>query len=72
MNKSKTKVMMENDTPIYVNTLKWRTLKATSTRDTDTTPETKTETRKLKEESGPDGQQLPSTATSSRVTLEHA
>ena len=31
MNKSKTKVIMENDTPIHVN--RSRTLKATSTRD---------------------------------------
>ncbi len=45
-------------------------LKATSTWDRDTAPETKTETRRFKEESRPGGQHSPSTATSSRVTLE--
>ena len=47
-------------------------LKATSTRDRDTAPETKTKTRRFKEESEPDGQHSPSTFTFSRVTLEHA
>ena len=51
-------------------TLRSRTLKAT--RDNDIAPETKTKTRRFKEESRPDGQHSPSTATSSRVTLEHA
>jgi len=46
-------------------------LKATSTWDRDTAPKTNTKTRKLKEESWPDGQHSPSTTTSSRVTLEH-
>ena len=49
-----------------------KTLKATSTWYRDTAPETKTKTRRFKEVSRPDGQHLPSTATSSRVTLEHA
>ena len=75
MNKSEIKVMMENGTSIYTcmsTTLRSRTLKATSIWDRDTAPETKTKTRRFKEESRPDGQHLPSTATSSRVTLEHA
>ena len=50
-------------------TLRSRTLKATSTCDRDTTPVTKTKKRRFKEESRPDGQHSPSTATSS--TLEH-
>ena len=69
MNESKTKVMMESDTPT---SLKLRTLKATSTWDRDSASETKTKTRRCKEESRPDGQHSPSTATSSRATLEHA
>ena len=47
-------------------------LKATSTWDRDTVPATKTKIRRFKEESHPDGQHSPSTATSSRVTLEQA
>ena len=53
-------------------TLKSRTLKATSTWDRDTTPEIKTKIRIFKEKSRPDGRHSPSTATSSRVTLERA
>ena len=64
MNKSKTKMIMENDTSIYV------TLKATW--DRDTAPETETKTRRFKEQSRPDEQHSPSTATHSRVTLQHA
>ena len=69
---SKTRVMMDNDTPIYVintwikNVESYNYLgQRYSTRD-------KTKTRRFKEESRPDGQHSPSTATSSRVTLEHA
>ena len=69
MNKSKIKVMMENDTPVHVNNLRSRTVKATYIWDRDTSPETKTKTLRFKEESRPDGQHSPSTATSSRVTL---
>ena len=73
MNKSKTKMMMENVTSIYINNtqIENRTLKATSTWDRDIAPEIKTNTRRFKEESWPDGQHSPSTATSSRA-LEHA
>ena len=53
-------------------TLRSRTLKATSTWDRDTASETKTKTRRFKEESRPDGQHSLSTATSSRLTSEHA
>ena len=72
MNKSKAKVMMENYTPITTPTLRSRTLKGTSTWDTDRAPETKTKTRRFKEVSRPDGQHSPSSATSYRITLEHA
>ena len=65
MNKLKTKVMMENDTTTLTSI-------ATSTLDRDTAPDTKTKTRRFKEESRPDGQHSLSNATSSRVTLEHA
>ena len=73
-NKSKTKVMMENDVLIYIyisRTLRSRTLNSTYIWDRDVAPETKTKTRRFKEESRPDGQHSPSTATSSKVTLEH-
>ena len=53
-------------------TLRSRTLKATHTWDRDTAPETKTKTRGFRDESLPDGQHSPSSATSSSVTLEHA
>ena len=72
MNKLKTKMMMENDTPIMSTTLRSRTLKVTSTWDSDTAPETKTKTRRFKEESWPDGQNSQSSSTSSRVTLDNA
>ena len=42
------------------------TLKATSTWDTDTVPDTKTKTRRFKEESRSDGQHSPSTSNSTR------
>ena len=68
MNKSKTKVIIEND----YKTLRSRALKAISTWDRYTIPVTKTKTRIFREESRPDGQHSPSTTTSSRVTYEHA
>ena len=49
MNKSKTKVMVENESHKYVNNSQIEKLKATSTWDIGTTPETKTKTRRLKE-----------------------
>ncbi len=72
MNKSKTKVMMENDTPIHVNNTQIENVENKSTWDRDTAPETKTKTRRFNEESWPDGQHSPSIATTSRATLEHA
>ena len=71
MNKSKTKVMMGNDTPIYVNNTQIENVESYvyRDRDRDTAPALNT---KDKEESRPDGQPSPSTTTSSRVTLEHA
>ncbi|KAK2191817.1 hypothetical protein NP493_44g01004 [Ridgeia piscesae] len=59
---------MENDTPIYVNNTQIKNVESTSTWDRDTAPETKTKLRRFKEES----RHSPSTATSSRVTLEPA
>ena len=72
MNNSKTKAMVENDTPIGINNTQSRTLKATYTWDRDAAPEIETKTRRFKEVSRPGGQHSPSTATSSAVTLEHA
>ena len=56
MNKSKTKVMMENGTSIYVNNTKIENMERYIYRDRDTTPETKTKIRRFKEESWLDGQ----------------
>ena len=69
MNKSKTKMMMENDTPTHVNNTQ---IDNVETWDRGTAPETKTKTRRFKEESRPVEQYSPSTVPFSRVTLEHA
>ena len=70
MDKSKTKVMMENKTSIYFNNIQTENIESYiylgqrySTREK--------KTRRFKEESWLDGQHSPNTATSSRVTLEH-
>ena len=75
MNKSKTKVVMENDTPVYVNTTQIENVESYiylgqrySARDNNN----KNKIRRIKEESRQDGQHSPSTATSSRLALEHA
>ena len=72
MNNSKTKVMMENDSQIYVNNTQIVNVesyiclgKRYSTRD-------KNQDKEIQEESWLDGQHSPSTATSSRVTLGYA
>ena len=73
MNKSKTKVMMENDTLVlYADNRRSRLLKATSTWNRYTASGTITKTRRFKDEFRPGGQHSPSSATSSRITLEHA
>ena len=72
MTKSKTKVVMETTHQCMSTTLRSRTLNATFTWERDTAPETKSKTRRFKDESRPNAQHWPSTATSSRVTLEHA
>ena len=69
-NKSKTKLMMKTDTPIYVNNTNIENVEIYL--DRDIAPEAKTKTRRFKEESRLNGQHSPSTATSSRITLEHA
>ena len=71
MNKSKTKVMMENDRPIYVNNTQLENVESYTYLDRDITPETKTKTRRFKEDSWLDGQHSPSIATYSKVTLGH-
>ena len=70
--KLKTKVMMDSDTPIYVNNTQIENIESFIYLGRDTAPETKTKTRKFKEKSRPDRQHSPSTMTSARVTLEHA
>ena len=71
MNKSKTKVMMENAHQYKQTTFRSRTLKTASTWDRDTALEANITTMRLKEKSRPDGLYSTSTATSSRVTLKH-
>ena len=68
MNKSKTKVMMENDLPIYVNNTEIENVESYMYL-AGTPPDTKTKKRRFKEESRPGGQHSPSTGTSSRVTI---
>ena len=63
MKKSKTKVMTEKDTLIYVNNTLLH-LPGTETQHQ------REKTRRLNEEPRPDGQHSPSTATSSRVTFK--
>ena len=72
MNKSKTKVRMENDTPIYVNNTQIENVENYVYMGQKYSTKTKTKTRGFEEELRPDGQHLPITATSSRVTLKHA
>jgi len=73
MNKSKIKVMMENDTPIDVNNTQTENVESyIYLGQRYNNSENNPNTRRFNEESRPDGQQSPSTATSSRVTLEHA
>ena len=67
MNKSK--VMMENDTPIYVNNTQNANVESYIYLGQRYT-ETKTNTRRFRQESRLDGQHSPSTATSSRLTLD--
>ena len=71
MNKSKTMMMIEKTHPYLSTTFRSRPLKATSTWEINIAPKTKTKARRFKDKSHPDGQHSPSTATSSRVTLEH-
>ena len=66
MNKSKTKVMMENDTPIYVKYTKTENVESYVCLGERYTPETKTKSKRFKEAV------KTTTAISSRVTLEHA
>ena len=67
MNKSKTKVMMENDTPI--NNTQIENIESHVYLGQRYSTIKKTKTTRFKEELRPDS---PGTAASSRVTLEHA
>ena len=60
MKQSKTMMMMETDTPTYINN--------TQIENVDTASDTKTKTRRFKEKSRPDGQHSTSIAKLSRVT----
>ena len=66
MNKSKIKVVMETTHQYISTTLRSRTLKATSTWDRYIAPETKSKTRRFKEDSRPDGQHSSGTTASWR------
>ena len=72
MNKSKTKVMMEHDTPVYVNNNQIENVESCISLGQRYSTREKKQTKRFKEESRPDGQHSPSTATSSKVILEHA
>ncbi|KAK2171950.1 hypothetical protein NP493_1013g01065 [Ridgeia piscesae] len=64
--------MMETDTPIYVNNTQIENVESYIYLGQKCSTETKTKTRRFKEESRSGAQHSPSTATSSMVTLEHA
>ena len=72
MNKSKTNVMMENDTPIYVSNIQIENVESYTFLGQRYRSSEKNKTRRIKEESRPGGQHSPSNATISRVILEHA
>ena len=67
-NKSKIKVMMENDTPMHVHTTEMNTFESCVLGDNDSATE-KNKIRRYKGESLLAAKQWPSTATSSRVIL---
>ncbi|KAK2177781.1 hypothetical protein NP493_578g00014 [Ridgeia piscesae] len=64
--------MIENDTPIYVNNTQIEIVESYTYLGQRYRTTDKKQATRFKEESRPDGQHSPSTATSSRVTLEHA
>ena len=70
MNKSKTKVMIENGTPVYINNTKVQNVE--SYIYLGHRQHQRQNHDSVKEKSQPDGQHSPSTATSSGVTLGHA
>ena len=72
MNKSKKKVIMKTDTPIYVNNTQIENVKSYFSLGQRYSTRDNTKIRRFKEEIRPDGQHSPSRATSSWVTLENA
>ena len=71
MNRSKTNVMMETDTPIYVNNTQIENVESYTCLGQRYRTKDKNQDRRFKEESRPEGLHSPSTATSSKVILEH-
>ena len=67
-------MMMENEIPIrvYINNTQIENVESYIYLGRDITPEEKKKALRFKEESRPDGQHSPSTATPSRITLGHA
>ena len=63
---------MENETPIYAHTTQIEKVESYLYLGQRYSIGDKSKIRRFKQESRPDGQHLPSTATSSRITLEHA
>ena len=72
MNKSKTKVMMKNDTPLCQQHLDRERRKLHLPGTEIDNQRQKTKKRRFKEESRPDGQHSPCSTISSMLTLEHA
>ena len=71
MNQSKTKEMMENDTAIYVNNIQIENDESYIYVGQIYNTREKNKTERFKEESRLGGQHSPSSATSSKITLEH-
>ena len=71
MNMSKKKLVMGNDTPIYVNNTQIENIESYAYLGQRYSTRDKNHPRRFKGESRPDGQHSPSTATYSRVALKH-
>ncbi|KAK2175423.1 hypothetical protein NP493_734g02017 [Ridgeia piscesae] len=64
--------MMENDTPVYVNNTQIENVESYICLEPRYSTRDKNQDKEIQRKSRLDGQHSPSTATSSKVTLEHA
>ena len=71
VNKSKTNVMIVNNTPIYVNNTRIKNIESDISLGQRYSTRDKNQDKGIQRRVRPDGQHSPSTVTSSRVTLGH-